>query len=194
MSTEENHEDSKATLKTRQLLRGEITYEQALDSDNNMLIPLGYRDQKLEMYLYFNRHRKEIKTAVAHHLGISVDRCHIAKIEDWIHGSFNVCLRIDVDSSNRNHLDDPKINPEKQCMLRFPLFFGVGENICPGNADEKVRCEAATYAWLQENCPTIPIPQLHGFGLLMVKPSLLLTTCLYSSESLTVYAIYFSIG
>ncbi|TWU73930.1 hypothetical protein ED733_004282 [Metarhizium rileyi] len=35
----------------------------------------------------------------------------------------------------------------------------------PGNSDEKVNGEAAAYAWLQENCPSVPIPQLYGFGL-----------------------------
>ncbi|KAM3539304.1 hypothetical protein ARSEF1564_007800 [Beauveria bassiana] len=40
-----------------------------------------------------------------------------------------------------------------------------GETTRPGNADEKLACEAATYAWLEENCPTVPIPRLYGFGL-----------------------------
>ncbi|KKK15094.1 hypothetical protein AOCH_005603 [Aspergillus ochraceoroseus] len=35
----------------------------------------------------------------------------------------------------------------------------------PGNGDEKVLCEAGTYAWLQDNCPDVPIPHLYGFGL-----------------------------
>jgi hypothetical protein len=45
------------------------------------------------------------------------------------------------------------------------LPYRIGEDCCPGNGDEKVRCEAGTYAWLQENCPTVPIPRLYGFGL-----------------------------
>jgi len=40
----------------------------------------------------------------------------------------------------------------------------VGEETFPGNADEKLRCEAATYIWIQENYPDIPIPQLWGFA------------------------------
>ncbi|KAK6385475.1 hypothetical protein LTS17_001043 [Exophiala oligosperma] len=31
--------------------------------------------------------------------------------------------------------------------------------------DEKVRSEAATYIWMQQNCPEIPIPYLWGFGI-----------------------------
>ncbi|KIA75690.1 hypothetical protein HK57_00505 [Aspergillus ustus] len=53
----------------------------------------------------------------------------------------------------------------RQLMIRFPLPYKVGEDYRPGNADENVRCEAGTYAWMQENCPTVPIPQLYGFGL-----------------------------
>ncbi|UPL02692.1 hypothetical protein LCI18_013626 [Fusarium solani-melongenae] len=49
-------------------------------------------------------------------------------------------------------------------MIRFPLPYKIGESTHPGNADEKLRCEAATYAWLQSHCPSIPIPHLWGFG------------------------------
>ncbi|KAH8729162.1 hypothetical protein BGZ61DRAFT_529415 [Ilyonectria robusta] len=45
------------------------------------------------------------------------------------------------------------------------LFRKVGEASCPRNVDEKLRCEAATYIWLQQNCPDVPIPRLFGFGL-----------------------------
>ncbi|QUC22930.1 uncharacterized protein UV8b_07171 [Ustilaginoidea virens] len=51
------------------------------------------------------------------------------------------------------------------CFLRFPLSSCVGDAASPGNSNEKVNCEAATYAWLQENCPLVPIPKLYGFGL-----------------------------
>ncbi|ERF74114.1 hypothetical protein EPUS_06383 [Endocarpon pusillum Z07020] len=50
-------------------------------------------------------------------------------------------------------------------MIRFPLPYQVGEAFRPGNADEKLRCEAGAYVWLQENCPALRIPFLYGFGL-----------------------------
>lgn len=34
----------------------------------------------------------------------------------------------------------------------------------PGNVDEELRFEVATYIWIHENCPTVPIPTLYGFG------------------------------
>ncbi|KAJ5579933.1 uncharacterized protein N7459_005918 [Penicillium hispanicum] len=164
MSSAQGHNPPQG-LNTRRLLRREITYDDALDNDSNMLVQLGYRDQKLKLYLYLHRQRKHIQNIVAHHLGISVDRCTVVDVEDWIHGSFNVCLQVIVDFNSQEDVHDKASIPGKQYMIRFPLPFRIGENFCPGNADEKVRCEAATYAWLQENCPTVSIPQLYGFGL-----------------------------
>ena len=46
----------------------------------------------------------------------------------------------------------------KRVLIRLPLPYKVGESPCPGNADEKLRCEAATFIWMRENCPEIPIP------------------------------------
>ncbi|GLA68231.1 hypothetical protein AtubIFM55763_003300 [Aspergillus tubingensis] len=149
--------DSHSMLK-RRLLRGEITYAAAKEQDSNILHELGYRDQKIRYFTHLYRNRKLIESIVAHHLNLpSADTCHAVDVEEWIHGSFNVCIRVEVDSQGRD--------PRKQLMIRFPLPYRIGENSCPGNADEKVRCEAGTYSWLQENCPTIPIPQLYGFGL-----------------------------
>ncbi|UNI16386.1 hypothetical protein JDV02_002821 [Purpureocillium takamizusanense] len=34
----------------------------------------------------------------------------------------------------------------------------------PGMVDENVRSEVGAYAWIEENCPTIRIPRLYGFG------------------------------
>jgi len=53
----------------------------------------------------------------------------------------------------------------QRVLIRFPLPYRVGDKVCPGNGDEKVRCEAATYAWMQKECPSIPIPQIYGFAL-----------------------------
>lgn len=145
-------------LKPRRLLRGEITYSAAKEQDANILHELGYRDQKIQYFTYLYRNRKLIETTVARHLGLaSADTCHLVDVEDWIDGSFNVCIRVAIDDRDRA--------PGKQLMIRFPLPYRIGENSCPGNADEKIRCEAGTYAWLQENCPNVPIPRLYGFGL-----------------------------
>lgn len=150
--------DAPSTLKPIRLLRGEITYAAAKDKNANILHELGYRDQKIQFFTHLYRNRKLLKAIAAHHLGlVSTEVCQVADVDEWIHGSFNVCIRIDIGGHGRNFA--------KQLMIRFPLPYRIGEDCCPGNADEKVRCEAGTYAWLEENCATVPIPQLYGFGL-----------------------------
>lgn len=49
-------------------------------------------------------------------------------------------------------------------MIRFPLPFKSGESDFPGNCDEKLRSEVATYAWIGKNCPEVPIAYLWGFS------------------------------
>ncbi|RMD39548.1 hypothetical protein DV735_g5580, partial [Chaetothyriales sp. CBS 134920] len=49
-------------------------------------------------------------------------------------------------------------------IIRFPLPYKVDGPKSAGNADEKLRCEVATYIWIQDHCPDIPIPRLRGFG------------------------------
>ncbi|KAJ5144449.1 hypothetical protein N7526_001957 [Penicillium atrosanguineum] len=145
-------------LTTRSLLRSEITYSAAKDNDANILHELGYQDQKVRFFTHLYRNRELIKSVVARHLGLgSRDLCHVVDVEDWIHGSFNVCIRVDISDSTGV--------VGRQVMIRFPLPYRIGENCCPGNADEKVRCEVGTYTWLKENCPTVPIPHLYGYGL-----------------------------
>lgn len=148
--------DSLTTLKPHRMIRGEITYEAANEQDANILHELGYREQKIQFFTHLYRRRELIRKLVAHHLGLaSTDACHVINVEDWIHGSFNVCIRVDIGDLNGNVV--------RQIMIRFPLPYRIGENCCPGNADEKVSCELGTYAWLKENCPVIPILHLCSF-------------------------------
>ncbi|KAI2785775.1 hypothetical protein POX_h09534 [Penicillium oxalicum] len=41
----------------------------------------------------------------------------------------------------------------------------IAHHLYRRNADEKVRCEAGTYAWIEENCADITIPKLYGLRL-----------------------------
>ncbi|KAJ5081338.1 hypothetical protein NUU61_009602 [Penicillium alfredii] len=83
-----------------------------------------------------------MKAVVAHHLGFrSPDGCHIAKIEDWFRGSFNVCIPISIDPWKGQQ------QPGHRVFLRFPLPYRVGEKFRPRNGDENIQCEAgAPYA------------------------------------------------
>ncbi len=70
---------------------------------------------------------------------------------------FNVVLPVLIRA--KDHQGNERV------YVRFPLPYKVGEAEHQGNVEEKLRTEIATYIWLQTNCPDIPIPILHGFGL-----------------------------
>lgn len=138
-------------------LHGKITLDAALAEEHDMLQRLTYWQKRFDFLVYLREHRAEIEAVVSYHLGLNgKGSCYIAPLNDWIHGSFNMCLPVYV-KNWRNHI-------EKRVMIRFPLPYKLGEETCPGNVDEKLRCEAATYIWIQENCPDVPIPQLLGFA------------------------------
>jgi len=127
-----------------------MTYSVAKEQDANILHEIGYPKEKTRYFTHLYRNRNLIESVIAQQLGITaIDACHLVDLEDWIDGSFIVCIRVEIDA--RAQL------PKKEVMIRFPLPFRVGEKICPGNADEKIRCEAGTYAWLKENCPDVPM-------------------------------------
>lgn len=123
-------------LRTRHLLREDITYSIAQDKEVNVLHQLGYYDKRDQFFDRLLHRRNWMKAAVAHHLNLqSTDACHVADMPDWLHGSYNVCVPVTISTWHK-----------KRVLLRFPLPYRVGESFQPGNGDEKVRCEAGTYA------------------------------------------------
>ncbi|KAJ5662322.1 uncharacterized protein N7477_009938 [Penicillium maclennaniae] len=144
-------------LVPRRLLREEITYSVAKEKDYNVLHEWSYWDRRSQFFRHIQSHHLLLQNIVAHHLGVSSDVCRVTEPREWIHGSFNVCISIDMDATARHC--------GRKVMLRLPLPYKLGEDKYPGSVDEKIRCEAGTYVWLQENCPTVPIPELYGFGM-----------------------------
>lgn len=141
--------DQPGTLKTTW---EEVTYDEAVDSEQNMFKKLTYWQSKYNFLTYLLEHRHEIEAIVAEHLGLpGQQNCLVLPPDEWIHGSFNACLPIQVDDG-------------RSLIARFPLPYKVGEANKPGNADEKLRCEAAAYAWINQNCPDVPLPRLWGFS------------------------------
>lgn len=144
----------------RRLLRGEITYSLAKEREVNILHQLRYFDQQCRFFSYLYDRREWMKAVVVHHLGLSsADVCHVAEMAGWLRGSFNVCIPITIKGW------DSRQQPGQRVILRFPLPYRVGDEFRPGNGDEKIQCEAGAYAWLQQNCPDVPIPRLYGFAL-----------------------------
>lgn len=143
-------------LVPRRLLREEITYSIAKEKDYNVLHELSYCDRRNHFFKHIQSHQLLLQKIVAHHLGVSLNACHITEPRKWVHGSFNVCIRVDIDATT--------LQPERRVMIRLPLPYKLGEDKRPGNIDEKIRSEAGTYVWLHENCRPIRIPKLYGFG------------------------------
>lgn len=143
------------------LLRGEITYSKAQKEEINILRRLEYHNKQKEFFANLSRNKNQnwIKDVITHHLGLpSNDFCEVADVKDWLHGSFNVCIPVSINDWKARKQSGTRV------LLRLPLPYRLGEDFCPGNCDEKIRCEAGTYAWLQDNCPDIPIPRLYGFA------------------------------
>ncbi|RDW74445.1 uncharacterized protein DSM5745_07107 [Aspergillus mulundensis] len=147
-------------MQTRCLLKGPITYSVAKEREDNILHQLQYHDARASFFSHLNANTDWIRRVVTHHLRLgSPERCHVSDSVEWIHGSFNVCIPVTIDRWNHQNQLGSRV------MMRFPLPYRVGEAFRPGNGDEKLLCEAGTYAWLQGQCPDVPIPYLYGFGL-----------------------------
>ncbi|KAL9131471.1 MAG: hypothetical protein Q9217_000619 [Psora testacea] len=149
--------NSSTGLTTLRTLHEKITLDAALEEEHDMPQRLTYWKKRFDFLVYLREHSAEIEAVVSYYLGLNgKGSCYLAPLNDWIHGSFNMCLPVYV-KNWRNR-------PEKRVMIRFPLPYKIGEETYPGNVDEKLRCEAATYIWIQENCPDVPILQLLGFA------------------------------
>ncbi|KAI1990167.1 hypothetical protein LOZ53_003312 [Ophidiomyces ophidiicola] len=135
------------------LLRGRtVTLEEALLEDDHILHHLEYPKKKEKFWELLGTHKSDIEEAVKFHLRI--EGCCVTEEKEWQSGSFNVVIPV--------ILSPPS---EERVMIRIPLPYKIGEELNPGNV-EKLRGEVATYIWIHENCPTVPIPTLHGFAFL----------------------------
>ena len=140
------------------LLGREITLDAALGSVDDMLLELSYPSKQAAFYSHLRKQQSGIEALVSFHLGLSglKERCRLSETRGWMCGYYNVCIPVYVDRW---------VNfPGKRALIRIPLPYKLGEENCPGNVEEKLRCEAATFIWIREQCPEVPIPYLWGFG------------------------------
>jgi hypothetical protein len=129
----------------------------AIEDQHNLLHQLKCHQRRHEFLLYLLEHKTKIEALVAYHLRLScAHKCRVSTTEEWIHGSFNLCVPVGI--------HDLTGATCRRVIVRFPLPYKIGESTYPGNTEEKLRCEAATYAWIQTNCPDISTPRLWGFG------------------------------
>jgi hypothetical protein len=147
---------SKSTISVSRFKQ--VTEEEALDDDWDMIPTLTAFAETRRFCQRLEDHRDQLEKLVARHLGIPVSDVVLVGQEHWIWGSFDICLTIAIKRTAYTS------NLPPQVMLRFALPFRCGEGYSPGNVGEKLRCEAATYIWLQRHCPSIPTPRLLAMG------------------------------
>ncbi|KAF1913519.1 hypothetical protein BDU57DRAFT_313769 [Ampelomyces quisqualis] len=135
------------------LLHRQIGFESAIDDESNILKKLTYVPETRKVYAYLFEHTGDIQALTAHHLRVNQEQCVVSHWEEWIRGSFNICIPVVVARNGQ---------PNRTVLMRCPMAYKVGEDV--GSVDEKIGCEVATYAWMQDNCPEIKIPDLLGFG------------------------------
>ncbi|KAK2808553.1 hypothetical protein FQN50_004585 [Emmonsiellopsis sp. PD_5] len=163
-STEPTPPGNASTVKPRKaLLDRFITLSAAEGEEEDMRAELQYSRRRGILYTELQSQEKEIRTLVASHCGLaSPELVQVPEMVDhnnkliWLHGSFNVCIPV--------YISNPRGSLRSKMAFRVPLPYKIGEDEFPGNAEEKLRSEAATYIWVGENCPDIPIPKLRGFG------------------------------
>lgn len=131
------------------------TLEEALEEDDDLFSRIDYTENRFKAAYELCCHQEDIEALVAHHLGISQDKCKIQPLR-FINGSFNGCIPVDIETSS-------SLCP-KRVYFRTPLAYKVGEAHYPGNIEERLRCEVATYLWLRERHPRVPIVTLRGYG------------------------------
>jgi hypothetical protein len=137
----------------------QVTEEEALDSDWDMIPTLTAHAKTEEFCGHLEAHRHELENLIARHLGVPTSDFVLLAQNQWICGSFNICLPIDINRTSRTS------SLPLQAILRFALPYRCGEEYSPGNVEEKLRCEAATYIWLRRHCPAIPAPRLLAIGI-----------------------------
>lgn len=122
----------------------------AIESEDNELVSLRNPKLKEQFFDSITANKGELEDLVCQLL--QVKKCRITPSEIWDYGSFNVAIKV-------------RLPFGKDVYLRIPFLHRIGEHTFPGNAEEKIRTETATYLWLQEHCPDMKIPTLYAFRL-----------------------------
>ncbi|KAJ5720469.1 uncharacterized protein N7483_008403 [Penicillium malachiteum] len=109
--------------KTRRLLREEITYSKAQREEVDILLRLQYYERQQTFFTRLSDNPESIKAVVAHHLGLSsTDRCQVADVKGWLHGSFNVCIPVTIENWKTDH------NPEVEFSFGFLSHIDWAKN------------------------------------------------------------------
>ncbi|KAL2177770.1 uncharacterized protein P884DRAFT_200052 [Thermothelomyces heterothallicus CBS 202.75] len=140
------------------LLRNRLrSLESAAEEESDFLLAFQHQRAAESFRLQLWAQRGSIEALVRHRFNLQRnDTCTIIPHELWIQGGFNLCVLVDIESRGLS----------RRLVFRCPLPHKLAEKQYPGTIDEKVACEVAAYAWMQEHCPEIRIPHLYAFGFL----------------------------
>ena len=87
--------DSSTSVPTLRTLDDKITLDAALEEERDMLRRLMYWEKSFDFLVYLLNHSAEIEAVVSYHLNLSgKESCYLAPLDQWIHGSFNMCLPV----------------------------------------------------------------------------------------------------
>jgi hypothetical protein len=137
--------------------RGPFTLEAALDDQTDIVPTLTALQDTASFRGHLEARRSDIQDIICRHLNIPLTSFVLGQPSQWIHGGFNMCLPIDIHDTFSTRLP-------RKALIRIAMPHAGGQSYVRDAVDEKVRCEAATYVWLEGECPTIPIPRLLGIG------------------------------
>jgi len=138
------------------LNRAPITYSSAAQHEDNIINKLKSYEETKQLVAYLQGEKQSIETLVAHHLGLSSkDKCVMLDLKQWLRGSFNISIPIEVIRPN---------GVTSKVIMRCPMPHKLAETRYPGTVREKLRCEVGSYILFQEHLSRIPIAHLFGFG------------------------------
>ena len=151
-----------ATIKTRS---GRYTLESALETEASFLVSVDDTKSLTALLVALWDRRDAIAAAAKSHLGLGWrDDCRVMPMDAWVCGGFNTCVLVEVHRGSKAMGGSSAPHSRSQYVFRVCMPHTLAESQCPGTVDEKMRCEVAAYAWIEEHCAEIRTPELIGFG------------------------------
>lgn len=149
-------QQSDQTNKTEDECKWEQPTREVEDEDDDMLIHMEWDRLRKEFSEYLENETPTIEAIVAQHLNLrSHQACRVASRSQWLDkGTFNLCVPVFI---NNWHM--------RRVLVRCPFPHRLGGLHATALLEEKLRCEAASFAHLSRNHSRVPIPRLLGFGL-----------------------------
>ncbi|QPH09322.1 hypothetical protein C2857_000038 [Epichloe festucae Fl1] len=136
-----------------------LSMASAGEEESNIILAIRFRRTAEKFRQWLWDRRDNIAAVVRSHLHLPKDDgnyfLEVIPTEYWRQGGFNMCVLVVAMVGGR---------ATSRFVFRCPLPHKLAESQYPGTMDEKIRCEVASYVWIQEHCPDIRIPALYAFG------------------------------